>query len=211
MAPTPEPLSKNPNAGYFWGADVCLLIADAWRWQQKKSAHTCSEGRISQKEGMREPGIFPTASKAPTSVISIFYLLLQGNGTKWCKNLVYRKIAPLSLSCSLWKSVNLVFSENTHTPYLTQHKEPINSSLRDIWQSYKKWGEKPIPLKKNAKKIQPLSTLFNGFFFLIWLNPKKIIFSNRSFQMPSLSALPRGSIYLIFPYIIPCYYSLLFC
>lgn len=148
MALTPEPLSKNPNAGYFWGADVCLLIADAWRWEQKKSAHACSEGRISQNEGMRAPGMIPTASKAPTPAISIFYLLLQVCGTKQRKDLVYRKLAPLSLSCSLWKSVNLVFSENTCTPYLTQHKEPINSSLRDIWQSYKKWGEKCIPLKK---------------------------------------------------------------
>lgn len=125
-----------------------LLIADAWRWEQKKSAHACSEGRISQNEGMRAPGMIPTASKSPTPAIAIFYLLFQVCGTKWCKDLVYRKLAPLSLSCSLWKSVNLVFSENTCTPYLTQHKEPINSSLRDIWQSYKKWGEKCIPLKK---------------------------------------------------------------
>lgn len=148
MAPTPESLLKNPNAGYFWGVDICLLTADAWRWEQKKLARACSEGRISHNERMRASGMFPTASKAPTPEISIFYLLLQVSGTKWCKDLVYSKLAPLSLSCCLWKSVNLVFSENTCTPYLTQYKEPINSSLRDIWQSYKKWGGKCIPLKK---------------------------------------------------------------
>lgn len=163
MALTPEPLSKNPNAGYyFWGADVCLLIADAWRWEQKKLAHACSEGRISQNEGMRAPGMFPTPA------ISIFYLLLQVSGTKWCKNLLYRKLVLLSLACSLWKSANLVFSENTHTPYLTQHKEPINSSLRDIWQSYKKWREKCIPLKKCFKNLQPHSTLMNKLFFFFF-------------------------------------------
>lgn len=47
MAPTPEPPSKTPNAAYVWGADISLLIADAWRWEQKKSAHSWSEGRIS--------------------------------------------------------------------------------------------------------------------------------------------------------------------
>lgn len=101
MAPNPEPLSKSPNSGYFWGADICLPIADAWRWEQKKSAHACSEGRINWNEGRRAPGMFPTASKAPTPAISIFYLLLHVSITKWCKDLVYRKLAPLSLMLSM--------------------------------------------------------------------------------------------------------------
>lgn len=138
MVLTPEAASKNPNAGYSQGANIWLFIADAWRWEGKK---TCSKERIRQDEGMGVTGTTLTASKAPTLTISIFYLLLQASGTKWRKDLVYIKLASLSLSYSGWESMNLVFSENSCTPYLTQHKEPINSSLRDIWQSYKKWGK----------------------------------------------------------------------
>lgn len=110
-----------------------LLIADAWSLEGMKTENACSKEKIKQNEGM---GVTEMTFQIPKHQHWQFQY-----STCYSKLVVQNdarpllvESQPLSPSRSRWESINLVFSKNSCSPYLTQHKGTMTYSFRDIWQ-----------------------------------------------------------------------------